>query len=504
MYPQKIAIVFKIFFAIFTASSGITVPKALADQGHGSEFSLEDVFAPKDLVSLDLSRLDPLSQARLVQRLAVYGIDVAGVNVRTRSVDVLVNTKQRRWIQSAFPMIRLETRMTLDQSLTGLDPRFPNPTRIEARMRALVERFPNSARLLEIGKTHEGRTIYAIHFSSRLPVNDYEELSKPSILVDGMHHAREVMTPEVAIDVAESLLNGSLLNEKWAKALLEQFQFYVIPMLNPDGNNIVWDKNRMWRKNARADGGRVYGVDINRNYPALWNTCNGSSGFTGSDTYRGPSAGSEPEVASVIRLADRIRPAGYLSYHSYSEIVIYPYGCQGKVTREHKTIKQIGDEMASRIIALNGRDSYVGGTGWELLYPVDGASIDFYYLAYGAPAYVVEVDKEFQPSYDQRDITVARNREGWIYFFQTLAQNMLSLEVISGKTGRPVPAALVTIDSIQREAFERTFSTNSSGFFHKMLPPGTHLVTVRDSSGKESQVEVQMSGQAQRVRVVLE
>ncbi len=56
---------------------------------------------------------------------------------------------------------------------------------------------------------------------------------------------------------------------------VDQAEIWIVPMLNVDGNNKVWMSDAMWRKNARGS----YGVDINRNYPYAWYTCNGSSGF---------------------------------------------------------------------------------------------------------------------------------------------------------------------------------------------------------------------------------
>ena len=73
-------------------------------------------------------------------------------------------------------------------------------------------------------------------------------------------------------------------------------------MLNVDGNNIVWTTDNMWRKNARGQGNNVYGVDLNRNYSYAWNSCNGSSGSTSSETYRGASAASEPETQALMKL----------------------------------------------------------------------------------------------------------------------------------------------------------------------------------------------------------
>ena len=44
---------------------------------------------------------------------------------------------------------------------------------------------------------------------------------------------------------------------------------------------------------------RVVGTDLNRNWDFQWGCCGGSSGTTSSETYRGPSPASAPEVQTV-------------------------------------------------------------------------------------------------------------------------------------------------------------------------------------------------------------
>src|SRR5262249_25141832 len=136
--------------------------------------------------------------------------------------------------------------------------------------------------------------------------------NKPVILFNGMHHAREVMSPEVALDTIEQLLtkygtDASITH--WVDAN----EIWVVPMLNVDGNNKVWTYDNYWRKNTRgcpASGtcSSGTGVDINRNYPYAWGSCNGSSGSPSSDTYRGPSAGSEPETNVLMNHVAATRP----------------------------------------------------------------------------------------------------------------------------------------------------------------------------------------------------
>src|SRR5690606_27444294 len=110
--------------------------------------------------------------------------------------------------------------------------------------------------------------------------------------------------------------------------------------------------------------------DINRNYPVGWNSCNGSSGRTWAQDYRGESPASEPETQVMMSFVTKIRPVFNISYHSYSELVIFPYGCSPKNAKG--MVEKIGHELGKAL-------DYKAGTAWELLYNADGGDIDWMY-----------------------------------------------------------------------------------------------------------------------------
>src|SRR5690606_31153250 len=119
--------------------------------------------------------------------------------------------------------------------------------------------------------------------------------TKPVVYFNAMHHAREVMTAEVALDIIKTLTEGASDNAEIV-GWLEKYRIVVLPQVNPDGNQIVHTTDNMWRKNAQGNTSSTWGVDLNRNYPAYFNHCDGSSGSKNSQTYRGTHAASEPET----------------------------------------------------------------------------------------------------------------------------------------------------------------------------------------------------------------
>src|SRR5262249_52870273 len=152
------------------------------------------------------------------------------------------------------------------------------------------------------------------------------------------------------------------------------------------GANTVFTSDSQWRKNRHDSGGGTFGVDLNRNYPAYWGFCSsggGASSAPGSDTYRGPFAASEPETQGLMQLARDRRPVESLSYHTYSELVIHPYGCTEAVAGELRLLRDHSSDIAAATRNDAGNGWYSNGTPWELLYEVSGESDEWLYNELG-------------------------------------------------------------------------------------------------------------------------
>jgi hypothetical protein len=128
----------------------------------------------------------------------------------------------------------------------------------------------------------------------------------------------------------------------------------------------------MWRKNRRDNGDGTWGVDLNRNYPYEWGCDEGSSGYPGDDTYRGPSPASEPETQAMMALIDAHDFVTRQSFHTYSNLTLYPWGYTDDDTPDEAIFR----EMAAVMTQFNG---YTPGQPGELLYPVCGGSFDWDY-----------------------------------------------------------------------------------------------------------------------------
>ena len=159
-------------------------------------------------------------------------LDITGVNLKTGEIDVYVSEKQyESLIQAGKRMVGVEKNYLPLRP----DDEYKNPEEIEQFLKDISSRYPNISKVISIGQSLEGRNIWAIKISDNPELDELE----PAILFNSMHHAREVMTPEVGIDIAEYLLTN-YETEKDVKEWVDNSEIWVVPMLNVDGNMKVW------------------------------------------------------------------------------------------------------------------------------------------------------------------------------------------------------------------------------------------------------------------------
>lgn len=380
--------------------------------------------------------------------------DVTGVDYKNNEIEALVTEEEFAKISSQKSAV---IKFSFPQNLSAApDDEYKNPEEITDFVNDIHARYPDITSVKVIGKSLEGREILAIKISD----NPAEHEQEPAILVNAMHHAREVMTPEISTDMVEYLVSNYGVKSEVTN-WVNNTEIWVVPMFNVDGNNKMWTENSMWRKNTR--GG--YGVDINRNYPTGWNSCNGSSSYQSAQDYRGTSPASEPETQAMMNLVGSIKPVFNISYHSYSEIVIYPFGCRPRKTPTTEAVEQIGAEIGQKL-------NYKPGTAWELLYNADGGDIDWMYTEHQVIPFVIEVNSTsqgFHPDYSQwRDKTVNRNRAGWMHLFARLNGPGLhgvveAKDYSSIKIYKPGSTQLL-----------QTYKINPDGSFYLILKAGTY------------------------------
>ncbi|MCD4652882.1 hypothetical protein K8T06_03000, partial [bacterium] len=260
-----------------------------------------------------------------------------------------------------------------------------------------------------LGTTSENRKIWALKISDNVFVQEDE----PEILVIGLHEAREIMSTEIAMDIA-LYLTQNYGSDPDVTNWVDTWQIWIVPMLNPDGSAYCWSTDQYWVKNRRDLGGEVFGVALGHNYPVDWGSCFGSSSDPNSNGYHGENPGSEIETQAIFTLAQNHKFMTVISYHSFNELVLYPYGCTGETAPEDPILNSFANSIGSGIQREDGGYGYDTGNWWEILYANDGNETDYFYANQGSMAIAIEVNAEsYYPSYSLRNTTVTRNRAGW-------------------------------------------------------------------------------------------
>jgi hypothetical protein len=232
--------------------------------------------------------------------------------------------------------------------------------------------------------------------------------AEPEVLFTHNQHAREHITVEMAVYLLH-LFTDNYAGDATIKNLVDNREIWILPSLNPDGAeyDVSSGSYQWWRKNRQPNNGSGnVGTDLNRNWDYKWGCCGGSSGSPSSETYRGPSPASAPEVKVVSgfvnsRVIDgKQQITAGIDFHSFSELVLWPYGYteadtdDGMTTDDAKTFQTLGTamadlngytpEQASDLYITDGSiDDYLWGTqkiyGYTFeMYPVSGGADGFY------------------------------------------------------------------------------------------------------------------------------
>ncbi len=273
--------------------------------------------------------------------------------------------------------------------------------------RQLVNAYPQYASFEPIGsgwaKTNNraGYDIYVLKLSKK---ND--KPNKPKLLINSAIHAREYTTAATALQFARELLNG-IGKDADIDWMLEHHEVHLVLQTNPEGRKIA-ETGILWRKNIndqQCSNGN-YGVDLNRNFSFGWNAVannGGSSNNSCDNTYRGLSRGSEPEVQALERYVrsifpDRRGPARtdaapadtsgmHIDLHSYSELVLWPWGENNTVAPNGVALQTLG-----RKLAFFNDYTPTQSVG---LYPTDGTSDGVSYGELGVAAITFEMGTAF-------------------------------------------------------------------------------------------------------------
>jgi hypothetical protein len=358
----------------------------------------------KNKVSLDMYRAKvSVSQYR---ELLAKGLDIADAKNLANGVrlDLVLTAGQARALAAngvKASLIRNKRgqtvrQMAAAQAVGGFEVWRPydGPDGIRAYLYRIARQNPQLTKLEVIGHTHQGREIIAIKMTQG--ARDEVDGSRPAVLYSALQHAREWIAVEVDRRAMDYFIAKWRANNKEIKNMLKTRELWFVPVMNPDGYQYTFQspETRLWRKNLRDNNGDGQtqigdGVDPNRNYPAHWNyDQEGSSSIPSSDTYRGPSAGSEPETQAIMSLFTRVPFRFQVNYHSYGPWLLYPQGWQiASPTADDPIFYALSGNQDNPAI-----EDFVPGLSSDILYVTNGEMTDYANATHGTIAWTPELE----------------------------------------------------------------------------------------------------------------
>jgi murein tripeptide amidase MpaA len=242
---------------------------------------------------------------------------------------------------------------------------------------------PEESTIDIMGQSYENRDLRVLKVGN--------SKTKPIVWIDGGTHAREWIGHMTVLFMANEVASAKLRCDAGLecpppmKQLLDTYDFYFLPMLNPDGFEFTRSNDRLWRK-TRSDSEvqpwAVFckGTDPNRNYNAQWGG-SGSSGNPCSQTYAGKTPHSEREVKSltdyVSSMSSRVKL--FVSLHSYSQIMLLPYGYSSDIPQEYPDLEKVAISGAAALKASRGTEYRIGSSA-RILYAASGTASDWAFL----------------------------------------------------------------------------------------------------------------------------
>jgi carboxypeptidase T len=287
-----------------------------------------------------------------VQKVSEVNVDILGVERQPSGAYKIIaqayDYQIERLQQMGFQLERKEASALLG-TLTYDD--YRDLTAVNNALNSLHSTYSGLTAVVTVGTSINGLPIKALKISSTPGVDDS---AKGDVIFFAEHHAREWISVETALYIADELLER-YSTDPVLQADMNALQIWIIPVSNPDGYEYTWTTYRLWRKNRRNNGDGTYGVDLNRNWGYQWGLASGSSGSTMDDTYRGTAAFSEPETSN---LRNFIQARGNLkclvSFHSYSELYLRPWSYTNDDPPGESTLRDIVLRNISRIAAVHG------------------------------------------------------------------------------------------------------------------------------------------------------
>ncbi len=381
--------------------------------------------SPDDSRVVRITFTSPEELAALAANLDIWEVRRDAQNPDTGYVVAYVSAAEAASLTAAGMEVQTVTGLPVQPETIPGFPCYRTVEEIYAQLDQWATLYPGFTHLLTIGQSYESRPLRVMRVTNEATGTS----NKPIFFLMANIHGRELITPETALVFMRYLLENYNVNPDvtW---LLDEHLIYILTSANPDGHikNEAGQPWAYWRKNTHPYGScssTSYGVDLNRNSSFHWGGP-GASTDPCYDTYRGPFAASETETIRVQSFVatlfpDQRGPADtdpapddttgvFITLHSYSNLVLWPWGDTYNPAPNAAQLRMLGRRMAS----FNGYTPQQSSG----LYPTSGTTDDWAYGELGVAAYTFEIGSDsdgFYPACSRYDALIQPNVQALLY-----------------------------------------------------------------------------------------
>lgn len=357
-----------------------------------------------------------------------------------------------------------------------MQPHYADYNEVQHIIMNLVSRFPNNAAMYSIGKSVEGRELWAINI--RPNIGQPRPLLVPMVKYVGNMHGDELLGRQILLYFAEYLLNSYYTNPE-VKQMLDYTDIHILPTMNPDGfeRSPKYLCSLEYVTDGRANTNRQ---DLNRDFP---------------NRYTSPElnmTARQPETQAVIRWI--LQNPFVLSANFHGGTLVANYPLDNEPNGNHDTLdddvfKHLALTYArNHLLMHTGRNCDLGevfesgitnGAAW---YPLDGSMQDFNYGYSNCFEITLEVSCCKGPHYTTLPQEWKNNKRSLIEFIKQANIGVRGL-IVDAYTNQPIDGAQIVV-----QGRDKIIRTTNRGEYWRLLLPGIHKLFVQARGYRQSEI----------------
>lgn len=337
----------------------------------------------------ELQKQQPISSKQAIQvtvkqkqdLYALNGTKVGAINAGQKLTIVSINGETGYTYFANIP-VKFPLTSIYHTNLVDSSKMIPYETMVN-NLKTIHALYPSFTKLEVIGKTVEGKDIYALKVGN----------GSREIFMDASMHAREYMTTNVIMEMIDEYTHAYTRNIAFdnyqVKSLLDKTSIWFVPMVNIDGVTLVQKgvnatayKNSIIRMNGSSNVARwkanIRGVDLNVNFDGNWAAAATVKAPTWRN-FKGYSVFSEPESRAIRDFVKKHNFQAYISYHSSGNLLYY-WNWQNS---------------ANKLRDLTFANTIAQKTGYSIMSPLykvgSGSSADWFIRTYKKPGITMEI-----------------------------------------------------------------------------------------------------------------